>query len=141
MSCWEHCWYPRPLLTGSERSSPVEVEISHRRSQWRKLELALLFIKKSKQSANESTNRANTEDGRRKEISGKRLTKDEESPEQSQPAMKKIKVEMKIEPRKLSNFSGEDSNSSIRLYSGLRNSSENNQDFYLLIFLMNINGN
>ena len=141
MSCWEHCLYPRPLLTGSERSSPVEVEISYRRSQWRKLELALLFIKKSKQSANENTNRASNDDGTRKEISGKRLTKDEEGPEQSQPAKKKIKVEMKIEPRKLSNFSCEDSNSSIRLYSGLRNSSENNQNFCLLIFLMNINGN
>ena len=80
--------------------------------------MALLFIKKSKQSANETTNKTEPQDEMTNEISVKRLKKDEDGQDQSQPAKKRIKIEMKIEPRKLSSFSCcDDSDSYIRLYS------------------------
>jgi len=80
------------------------------------------FIKRSKQIANETNKKA---DGNflNNYKTSKRIPNDELADVYGQPAKKKIRLEMKIGPRKLSNFSCSDmsvstvSLSSIRLYS------------------------
>ena len=75
----------------------------------------MMFIKKSKQSAHEKTNEVGAE--RKSDVPCKRQQKDEDS-QQGQPVKKKPKLEMKLEPRKLSISSCSDvSVSQIRFYS------------------------
>lgn len=78
------------------------------RSQWRKLELAIRFIQKSKQSANEGNTKEKT-----KIVLSKRQNNDLPSKEEAGPPPKKrIKFEMKIEPKDISE-------STARLYPGV----------------------
>ena len=70
------------------------------RSQWRKLELAIKFIHKSKQSAYQNT----TVNGKTVPVSSKKRNIKQDTIEE--PLKKKQKTEvMKIDPRKLSNES------------------------------------
>ena len=78
------------------------------RSQWRKLELAIRFIQKSKQSANEGNRKEKTQI-----VLSKRQNNDLPSKEEAGPPPKKrIKFEMKIEPKDISE-------STARLYPGV----------------------
>ena len=80
------------------------------RSQWRKLELAIRFIQKSKQSANEGNKKEKTELVLSKRQNNNNFPATEEV---ESPPKKKIKLEMKIEPKDVSE-------STTRLYPGVK---------------------